>query len=209
MKHHHVPQFLLAGWCRKDGRLAVHTRRQGRVAIDWRTPEHTAFEPDLYTISALPEKDRQWVEREVMSKVVDGPAATVLRRLLAGELAKLGSEERTVWGRFILAQWLRSPQDIAKFRRLGSEVIVNELERNPEEYEAVREDAPEGTLREFVETRFKGLDEIVTMQQVLPHAIDNEEAGRIIINMRWEVLICTPPSSTSLSLIAPVPAPTD
>src|SRR5262249_31970049 len=31
-------------------------------------------------------------------------------------------------------------------------------------------------------------DEIITMQQVLPRAVDNEEPGRIIINMLWQVL---------------------
>ena len=41
-----------------------------RVVIDWHTAEYTAFEPHLYSISALPE-DRYWVEREVMSKRVD------------------------------------------------------------------------------------------------------------------------------------------
>ena len=69
-KHHHVPQFLLEGWRRVDGRLAVYSRMVNRVVIDWHTAEYTAFEPHLYSISALPE-DRYWVEREVMSKRVD------------------------------------------------------------------------------------------------------------------------------------------
>jgi hypothetical protein len=188
MKHHHVPQFLLAGWCGKDGRLTVYTQRRGRIVTDPHTPEHTAFEHDLYAISALPEDERHWVEREVMGKAVDGPASTMLKRLLAGELTKLDSEDRSAWARFIMAQWLRSPEGIAKLRRTGSEIIMSELERNPEEYAAARGDAPEGTLREFVEARFNGLDEIVTMQRVLPQAIDNEGPGRIIINMLWQVL---------------------
>ena len=59
-KHHYVPEFLLKGWYRQDGRVAVYSRKAGRVVIDWRTPEHTGFEGNLYSISALPE-DREWV----------------------------------------------------------------------------------------------------------------------------------------------------
>ena len=106
-----MPEFLQKGWCRQDGRVAVcsrkavYSRKAGRVVIDWRTPEHTGFEGNLYSISALPE-DREWVEREVMAKRVDGPAAPILKRLLAGDL---NADNRTVWGRFMMAQWCRSP----------------------------------------------------------------------------------------------------
>ena len=70
-RHHHVPELLLSGWCRDDGRLAVYSNRGRRVVVDWHTPEHTAFESNLYEIAALPKEDRQWVERELMSKAVD------------------------------------------------------------------------------------------------------------------------------------------
>jgi hypothetical protein len=51
--------------------------------------------------------------------------------LLAGELPKLNSNDRTSWARFMLAQWLRSPEEIAKLRHQGREIILKELERNP------------------------------------------------------------------------------
>ena len=66
--HHHVPKFLLNGWRRADGRVAVYSRKANQLVIDWRTPEHTAFVPHRYTISALPE-DREWVEREVILRI--------------------------------------------------------------------------------------------------------------------------------------------
>jgi Protein of unknown function (DUF4238) len=186
-RHHYVPRFLLAGWCGTDGKLACYARKGGRLVIDRHTPEHTAFETNLYAIEALPEADRQFVEREVMSRV-DEPASAVLKRLLAGELHKLGSDERTNCARFMLAQWLRSPEEIAKLRQQGREIILKELERNPEEYLAVKGSAPEETLQEWTEARIKGLDEIATMTQMLPMGINNEGPGSIIINMRWEVI---------------------
>jgi hypothetical protein len=155
--------------------------------IDWRTPEHTAFEPHLYSISALPE-DREWVEREVMSKRVDGPAAPILKRLLAGHLKNFGSDDRTAWARFMMAQWYRSPEMIAKLRQGGREAMLRALEANPEEYEALRGSSPHGSLVEWAEAHAPGYDEIATMGNVLPKLINDSRAGQIIVNMNWQVL---------------------
>jgi uncharacterized protein DUF4238 len=186
-KHHYFPQFLLAGWCGSDDRLAVYARKGERLIIDRHAPAHTGYEPHHYTIQALPDADRQFVEREVISRV-DQPAAAVLKRLLTGELRKLDSDDRTNWARFMLAQWLRSPEEIAKMRQQGREILLTEMERNPEEYLALRGSAPEGNLREWAEGRIKGIDEIATMTQMLPMGINNEGPGSIIINMHWEVI---------------------
>ena len=185
--HHYVSQFLLSGWCRQDGRLAVFSHKGNRFVVDWHTPKYTGYEPKLYSISALPQPEQQWVEQEIMSKVVDGPASLVLQRMRAGELANLSADEMSVWVRFILAQWIRSPTDIAKLRREGSAALLRALEANPEEYEILRGDAPETTLVEWVQNHTNGLDEIVALGRVLPKLISDEEAGNIIIRMRWEV----------------------
>lgn len=189
--HHHVPQFLLAGWCRHDGRLAVYSRAGGRAVIDWHRPEYTAFEPHLYSIHALPESDRQWVEREIMTKAVDDPASKVLRRLCAGELHALDQDERSSWTRLILAQWMRTPTMIERLRRDGREALLRELQRDPHEYLAVRGDDEHPTLEAWTTSNARGLDEIVALGRVLPQMINSKDAGDTIINMRWEVLDLT------------------
>jgi Protein of unknown function (DUF4238) len=175
-KHHHVPQFLLEGWCRADGRVAVYFRKANRVLIDWRTPEHTGCEPHLYSISALPD-DREWVEREVMSKRVDGPAAPILKRLLAGDLKNFDSDDRTAWARFLMAQWWRSPEMIAKLQQGGCETMLRALEANPEEYETLLGGSPHGSPVEWAEANAPGYDEIATMGNVLPKLINDSRAG--------------------------------
>jgi hypothetical protein len=169
-------------------RLAVYSNRDRRVVVDWHTPEHTAFESNLYEIAALPKKDRQWVERELMSKAVDDPASKILKRLLAGELKHLNSDDRTVWTRFMLAQWWRSPEVISQLRREGRSALLRALEANPEEYQAARGEATESTLPEWVDAHQPGLDEIVAMGRVLPQLINDTNAGTIIVNMRWQVV---------------------
>jgi hypothetical protein len=187
-KNHYVAQFYLNGWCRHDGRLAVYSQKNDKLVIDWHTPEYTAFEPHLYKISALPSEDQQWAETEIMKKAVDDPAAKVLHRLRQGKLKELSPSERADWTRFILAQWMRSPENIAELRRMGREVLLRELETNPEEYQAILGDSPHATLQEWVNAHIPGLDEMVAMGRVLPKMITDADAGNIIIRMLWQVL---------------------
>lgn len=187
-KHHHVPQFYLAGWAGDDGRVTVYSRQNGRVVASRRAPKHTAFEPRLYTIESLPPQDQQWVEREVMSRAVDGPAAHVLTRLVEGKLREFDSDDRSAWARFIMAQWLRSPEAVAGLRAKGRASVLHALEKNPEEYLAAKGDSPHQSLIEWVDANAPGLDEIVTMGRVLPKLVNDEGIGTVIINMNWQVL---------------------
>jgi hypothetical protein len=120
-----------------------------------------------------------------MAKRVDHPAAPILKRLLGGELKNFNSDDRTVWGRFLLAQWYRSPEMIEKLRREGREHMVRALEANPEEYQPLTGLSPNTSLVEFVDAHLPGYDEIATMGNVLPDLVNDQRAGEIIINMRW------------------------
>jgi hypothetical protein len=132
-KHHHVPQFLLTGWCGPDGKLAVYSRKAGRMVID-------------------------------------------------RHVKKLDSDERSAWGRFMLAQWHRSPEKIAELRRGGRAVLEKELARAPEEYDAVKDDSAHPTLVDWVDANTIGLDEIVTMGRVLPQLV--KCTGKLSISAR-------------------------
>jgi len=92
-RHHYVAQFLLERWRGPDGKLAVYSWKGERLVVDRHSPKHIAYQLYLYTIHALPEKDRQWVERELMGKAVDEPASKVLKRLLSGELSEFNSDD--------------------------------------------------------------------------------------------------------------------
>jgi Protein of unknown function (DUF4238) len=187
-RHHYVGQFLLEGWRGTDGKLGVYSRKAGRLVYDRHTPKHTAYEMNLYTIQAFPAADRQWVEKEVMSKLVDEPASKVLKRLIAGELRQLNGDERSAWARFMMAQWVRTPEELAKLYKQCGDILRANLDANPEEYLAARGDAPEPTLRQWMEARMPGYEEIITMTRMLPLGINNERPGTTIVNMFWEVV---------------------
>lgn len=186
--HHHVPRFLLAPWAGADGKVAVYVRRSKGIVVNRLAPKNTAFEPHLYSLPSLPEEDREFVEIEIMSKAIDGPAALVHSRLLKGELDRLGSDERSTWTRFLQAQWWRDPATIARMRADSRAVLTKALEDRPEEYLAIKGDAKEGTLLDWVDKHSPCLHELIALGRVLPKLINDDRAGNIIINMRWEVL---------------------
>jgi hypothetical protein len=143
--HHYVPQFLLANWCSADGRLTIARRVRGKLVFDRHAPEYTGFEPDLYTIASLGDDKKHWVETEVMAKLVDDPSAKCLARILSGEIDQLDANQRSVWARFIMAQWMRTPDRIAWLRRVSNDELSREFEKDTEAYLVAEGDAPEAT----------------------------------------------------------------
>ena len=66
------------------------------------------------------------------------------------------------------------------------EELIRNLDQEPEDYLEERGDAPEETLREFVENRFVGLIDNFGMI-MLPGLITDPEHSEIIATMRWWV----------------------
>ena len=193
VNHHYVPQFLLAGWCRPDGRLAVYSMKGGRVVIDWRAPKHTGYAPHLYSLPTLPEAetrgfDPQCIERYLM-RDIDDAAAKVRSRLVGGEVEGLDERERRAWTRFLLALFYRSPEMIAALQDGFRRTFVEMLERGQSEYLKMKGGYPlPDTWVEWSDTFMPGIDVVEIMLRGLPKLIDDVEEGEIIINTRWEVL---------------------
>ena len=137
--HHHVAQFYLGGWTGPDGRLCVFSRKGPmlRLVSDWHSAEYVGYEPFLYTIPSWP-SDPQWVEREIFAKQVDDPASKALQVMLEGGLNKLTDKQIVSWTRFLVAQWYRSPEAIAKLLRKTIESLDDEFRRDPQDYGATQ-----------------------------------------------------------------------
>lgn len=194
--HHYVPQFLLAGWCRADGRLAVYSMKGGRLVVDWHAPKHTGYERNLYSLPTFPEAEKrgfdpQCVERFLM-RDIDDAAAKVRLRLQSGDVARLNEDDRVAWTRFLRALFYRSPTMVSALQQSFRQTFVEELERDQADYEAMKEDWPlPDTWVEWHDTFMPGTEVVEIMLRGLPKLIDDAEEGDIIINMRWEVLDLT------------------
>jgi len=115
--HHYVPVFYLSRWEGSDGCICRFSRPYGdEVKAKRVVPKGTAFEPRLYETRGLPPEQAQTMERDFMAKL-DRDAAEALA-LLEADLAEKEwtSAARNSWPRFLVAQMLRTPRDIAQLK---------------------------------------------------------------------------------------------
>ena len=111
--HHYTPQFLLRGWCNKNGRLTVYSRRQGRVVTSDLNPRSTGFETNLYRYNQGPLEKRHTIETDFMTPHIDTPAASIVKKILNREWHKLTRDERSRFAYFILSLLARHPDAVA------------------------------------------------------------------------------------------------
>jgi hypothetical protein len=186
--HHHQPVFYLNGWRGSDGKVIRYFRPNGRnVVASPIAPKYTGYEPRLYSLDGYPEDQQQVLEEEFFSMVVDGPASQALKILIAGDPSKLTDELRVAWARFLTAARARSPDVVRRAQSQGRRNVVQELLRDPHEYEALRRDGDPSTLLEFAEQICKPrLDN--SGKFVLPGVIQHPRYAEIILRMNWMTL---------------------
>ena len=126
------------------------------------------------------------MEKEFFSKAIDDPAAEALRTILARS-SPLSADVRGAWVRFLLSLAFRHPKGIEDARAMGSQVLRKEFSKASEEYSAVRGNAPEATLLEFVETRMPGTLEDLGVAS-LAGVISDLRLGQAIWEMNWYLL---------------------
>jgi hypothetical protein len=207
VKHHYVPVFYLARWTGADGRLCRYHRPYGRTVASHRSPEHTGFEKDLYTMEGVDEP--RIIETGFFSQV-DNAAAPVLDRMVSGGLAALTGPQRSSWARFIMSLQLRSPYSLSEVRKLSEQTIRENLERSSTaEYLAVKKEGDPASPFDHAVREIPQLIENAA-KAFLPGLIDHEFIGDLIVNMRWAVmdlsaarrtlLTCDRPYTTSAGL---------
>jgi hypothetical protein len=183
LKHHYVPQFALRYWAESDGKVPYYVRRNGRVVHDWLTPEYTAFEPDLYAFTEVPEPNKQALEREFFAKL-ESDAAPIYQKIeRRGE--DLSQGERQVWSNFLMAANARVPEKVALAKHIADKHVRRALAERPEEYLAVKGDAVEATLLEWVENNIAGIENLGLIQMV--KFLVNADRIREFLELEWIV----------------------
>lgn len=128
--HHHLPQFMLKGWCNPiTGKVTIYTRRDVRVVVSERIPKYTGYERDLYTYRDVPTEKRTAIETDFMTPKIDTPASIILQKMTDRGSLELTDDEKETFARFILSLRLRHPDAIAKIREQGHEQLRAEAIR--------------------------------------------------------------------------------
>lgn len=179
--HHFVPRFYLARWCNSEGKLTVYSRPHRSVVTSQLTPKGTGFERDLYTYTGVPSP--QALETKFMARI-DDVAAPILDKLLAGGLPNLTGAERSDFTRFVLSLRARHPGAVTLSKSEGERALSYELDRDPEQYLAIKGDEPASNLREFLEQNAPHVAPNFGLS-MLPKVITHPEVGQRVYSMPW------------------------
>jgi hypothetical protein len=92
-----------------------------------------------------------------MTPGIDTPAALIVQKILSGEFCKLTLGERSDFACFVLSLRARHLDAVSLVKEKGREAITSALDRDPDEYIAVRGSASPPTLTEWVRQKAPSL----------------------------------------------------
>lgn len=182
-RHHFVPRFYLEHWVGTDGKLACYRWMRGRVVVSRLGPRSVAYREELYTLPTAPEHQRQSIEREFFAPV-DERAARVHRELVSVGTSALSRQDRTDWAVFLLSLRVRTPQSVERIRTDATAEFLQMLDRDPEQWDELRQAADPSTLREWVQENMPAMIENYG-PSMLPQLITDSRPLRHIVGMHW------------------------
>lgn len=185
--HHYLPQFHLNQWSDANGIVGVFSRpHAGKLVFSTRlTPKGTGFERNLYALHGTVPDQRHIIETTFFTPMIDTPASAVLPKLLGGSVSTITDAERSVMTRYVLSLRARHPDAVAFTKRSGAPYFIDELRKDPEEYDALVKHLGCETLEEFVDREFPSLIGQDFGALTLPDLITNKNAGERLFRMPW------------------------
>jgi hypothetical protein len=186
--HHYVPVFYLSRWAGSDGRICCFSRPyRDEVKAKRVVPKGTAFEPRLYETRGLPPEHAQTMEKDFMAKL-DSGAAEALALLEAGIAEEEWTDAaRNSWSRFLLAQMLRAPCDIAQLKSSVAQEWNKETQKLSEGYTARRSPSDPPTFEEYIAQKNPAHADEFTFS-IARTLMEHTRVCPLLSNMHWLVL---------------------
>ncbi len=182
--HHYIPVFYLRHWCGTDGKLVRFWRPHQEVVASRISPEHTAYEPYLYTLDGYPPDQQQAIEKHFMGPAVDGPGSEAFRVLIGRDNSKLTPELRSAWTRFLMAIRVRNPETVARIGKMARQLLERNLLLDLDEYRARKGADDPPTPVEWMEKHAAPILNTFG-KQMLPDLSQLRGIGETIIRMNW------------------------
>lgn len=188
IRHHYLAIFYLERWAGEGSLLCRFSRPYGDKIVSKRvSPRGTAYEEHLYSMhsaSGLPVAD---MERDFMSRL-DSEAAEALAQLeVSLPDSKWDNRLRSAWSRFVWAQSIRTPSEIAQLKSSVKEEWGKALPELQDRYAELRPDnAPEkvddyyASCDPYIDDRFA----LSTASRLMDHPGIIETLN----NMHWKVI---------------------
>ena len=187
VEHHFVPRFLLEQWhTPPDQKLSSFRWANGDLIMRRYKAKSVAKERHLYSMERSSPQPDVKVEREFWGPHIDDPASVVHAKMLRDGVGSLDVEEKKTWAPFLVSLMLRGPAMIRKIRERGREILGAGLDERPDEYMQRRGDAPEATLRKWVEKHSPDVFDDVGIM-TLPELAFSEKLNLRLLNSTWAI----------------------
>lgn len=186
--HHYLAVFYLNRWAGEDGKVCRFSRPRGDTVVSKRvSPRGTAYEEHLYSMRTPNGPPIADMEREFMSRL-DSEAAEALDLLEKG-LPESNWEPRlrSAWSRFVWAQSIRTPSEIAQLKSSVKEAWSVATPGLQEAFEAERPEGAPESVDEWLATLDPHSEDRFALT-IARRSMDHSGIGQIINNMRWKVL---------------------
>lgn len=186
-EHHFVPRFLLEHWhTPPDDKLSSFRWAGGKLVSRRYKAKSVAKERHLYSMGRSQSEPDVQVEKEFWGPHIDDPAAIVHAKILSAGVSTLTLEDKKAWSPFLVSLMLRGPAMMRHIRARGREILSAGLDKDPEEFREARGDAPEATLREWMEKhRPDVFDDLGVM--ALPELAFSEKLNLALLNVAWGI----------------------
>jgi hypothetical protein len=186
--HHYLAVFYLNRWAGEDGKVCRFSRPHGDKVVSKRVSARgTGYEEHLYSMRAPDGPPIADMERDFMSRL-DSEAARSLDLLEQGlPESKWEQRLRSAWSRFLWAQSIRTPSEIAQLKLSVKESWCAETPGLQEAYEAERPDGAPESVDDWLSTLDPHTEDRFALT-IARQSMDHSSIGQIINNMRWKVL---------------------
>lgn len=187
IEQHYVPRFLLEQWhTSPDDKLTSFRWEHGQLISHRYKAKSVAKEPHLYSMERSQTVPDVKVEKEFLGPHIDDPAALVHAKMLKEGINGLNLVDKKAWSPFLVSLMLRGPTMIQHIRERGRDILSASLDKDPDEFLAIRGNEPEATLREWVEKHMPDvLDDLGVM--TLPELAFSEKLNLALLNVTWGI----------------------
>lgn len=188
VRHHYLAIFYLERWAGEGSLVCRFSRPYGDKIVSKRvSPRGTAYEEHLYSMhsaSGLPVAD---MERDFMSRL-DSEAAEALAQLeVSLPDSKWDNRLRSAWSRFVWAQSIRTPSEIAQLKSSVKEEWGKALPELQKRYTELRPDNTPEKVDDYYASSDPYIDDrfaLVTASRLMDHPGIIETLNK----MHWKVI---------------------
>lgn len=142
-------------------------------------------ERDLYEAQWKGFKDPSFIEK-TLSKHIDGPAANIRDRLLAGDVESLSRGERDTFATFLMLLLIRDPASIRPKQEPIETQFWEGIKGSPRTIDGVTRKMTDAEAKEVYDEVFKGYGGDLVFEAMIKYAHDSPHS-RVLKKLQWRV----------------------